>query len=66
VAGVLASDLGGAVMVPIEELALTQEALAHLKDALVILDTLKWDVGAAYLDHVVQLVQGKLDNVRGR
>jgi len=53
-------------MVPIEELALTQEALAHLKDALVILDTLKWDVSAAYLDQVVQLVQGRLDNVRGR
>jgi hypothetical protein len=53
-------------MVSTEERAQTQEALTHLKQALVILDALKNDVSAAYLDHVVQLVQGRLDNVRGR
>ena len=53
-------------MVSAEERAQTQEALTHLKEALIIFDALKWDVSAAYLDHVVQLVQGRLDNVRGR
>jgi hypothetical protein len=53
-------------MVSIEERAQTQEALAHLKHALVILDAVKNDVSAAHVDHVIQLVQGRLDNVRGR